>query len=191
MKVGTQSCGSDLHYGACACPMGKRVFVTSGRYPGNLMATGGASDGLLGGDKLCQQSAQAANLGGTWKAWLSAPGTDARSRIADVGPWYLVDGTTRVFNNLANLSTTALAPIIRTEQNAVASGETAVWTGTTTGGAASQTHCTSWTMTASSMGLLTGTVGDAGSAGEWTQRTQGGNTTLLCSTTARLYCFEQ
>src|SRR5687768_3068711 len=52
-------------------PGQKRMFVTSSKYSGNLQMTGQAPTGLEGGDNLCRTSATAANLGGTWNAWLS------------------------------------------------------------------------------------------------------------------------
>src|SRR5690242_15690863 len=42
----------------------RRVFVTSKTYQGTL-------GGLAGADMECQKLADAANLGGTWMAWLS------------------------------------------------------------------------------------------------------------------------
>lgn len=48
----------------------KRVFITSNSYTGNL-------GGVSGADTKCQQSANTANLGGTWKAWIS--GNDSQT----------------------------------------------------------------------------------------------------------------
>src|SRR3989344_6490978 len=48
----------------------KRAFVTSATYHGNL-------GGLAGGDAECQSLANAASLGGIWKAWLSDSSTNA------------------------------------------------------------------------------------------------------------------
>ena len=186
---GTQVCGANLRYGSCTCPAGKRVFVTSTSYSGNLMTQAGTADGLAGGDKLCQQAAQAAVLGGTWKAWLSAPGMDAKNRIADVGPWYLLNGTTRVFHNAAGLTTTPLAPINMTEQKVLVPALTLVWTGTDNGGVTAMNgNCTGWTMTCGSM-ILYSVVGDANSTSGWTSSFAVGMP--KCTDSRRLYCFEQ
>jgi len=184
---GTQTCGADLRYGACTCIPGKRVFVTSTTYSGNLLQAAGAADGLAAGDKLCTQAAQAAALGGTWKAWLSVKGTDAKTRMAGVvGGWYLLDGT-KVFNNAANLTTQPLANIRMTEQKTVINSGTSVWTGTLNGGAAGPSNCLDWTATIGPMGTSpVATIGDAVFASNWTD-----GSTLFCSSSARLYCFEQ
>jgi len=63
-----------------------RVFVTSAGYDGDLAGQSGTTDGLAGGDALCNLHASAAGLGGIWKAWLSGDEEDAVDRIADVGP---------------------------------------------------------------------------------------------------------
>jgi cysteine-rich repeat protein len=54
--------GNDLCNPNCTKP--KLVFITSGSWNGNL-------GGLAGGDGKCQTLANAAALGGTYKAWLS------------------------------------------------------------------------------------------------------------------------
>jgi len=67
------------------CP--RRVFITS-------ELTTGTFGGLGAGDAICQTLADAADLGGTYKAWLSSSTIDARDRLSHVGkPYVLVDGT--------------------------------------------------------------------------------------------------
>lgn len=69
------------------CKKYNRVFVTSEAYNGNL-------GGVTGADAKCQALADAANLGGTYRAWLSASGQAANSRlIHSIHPYGLVDGT--------------------------------------------------------------------------------------------------
>lgn len=187
---GTQTCGTDLRYGACTCVPGKRVFVTSTTYSGNLVQAAGAADGLAAGDKLCTQAAQAAVLGGTWQAWLSVKGTDAKTRMAAVvGGWYLLDGT-KVFNNAANLTTQPLDSIHMTEQKTVLNMPgTSVWTGTSSGGVGGGlgSNCLDWTLTVGTMGVpVVATVGDTAFASKWTD-----GSSVSCSNRARLYCFEQ
>jgi hypothetical protein len=153
----------------------KRIFVTSTLYTGNL-------GGLDGADTKCSDAADTATLGGTWKAWLSDSTTDAIDRIADAGPWYLVDKTTLIFNNKANLMTGPLATIGQTEDGTYVGG-VAVWTGTSTGGLGSTDHCTDWTIgDMSSMG----TSGSSDSSSFWTD-----DSTTVCSQMQSLYCLEQ
>lgn len=166
----------------------KRVFVTSSRYPGDLKTAGGAADGLGGGDKLCQVAADAATLGGSWKAWLSAstPGgaaTNAVDRIAEVGPWYSLQGFV-LFNNKANLMTAPLDPIRVDENHRLVLENREVWTGTNQGGRSSGLDCGQWTVEVSPQ---SGTVGDAGAGdGKWTD-----SPASFCNLARRLYCLEQ
>lgn len=82
----------------------KRVFMTSTTYTGDL-------GGVEGADDKCALVADGANLGGTWKAWISSSTVNAIDRIDDVGPWYLVGETNKVFNNKSNLATTPLESV--------------------------------------------------------------------------------
>lgn len=163
----------------------KRVFVTNATYDGDLAAAGGKTNGLEGGDALCNTAATAAALGGTWKAWLSDGTTRALDRITGNGPWKKLDsGRTVVFNNKANLSTLPMARIDFNENGvSVLSAGTSepVWTGTVTGGAAAANTCTGWTEGVTALG----SYGDASDTNQWTGWTSGG-----CSNPHRLYCFE-
>lgn len=64
----------------------KRIFLTSTVYDGNL-------GGLAGADAKCQARADAAHLGGTWKAILSTRTIDAVDRIDASVARVNVDGT--------------------------------------------------------------------------------------------------
>ena len=155
----------------------KRVFVTHAEHDGLF-------GGLAGADTFCADAATAANLGGTFKAWLSDSNTNAIDRIVDVGPWYLVDGVTLVFINKANLATKPLAEISKDETGAtppMPAGLSYVWTGTLTGGQ-KDLDCAGWTNAS-----LYARLGAWGTApADWTSYTAG-----TCANTARLYCFEQ
>ena len=65
--VGNDGCNAN-------CTKPKLVFVTSGSWNGNL-------GGLTGGDGKCQTLANAAALGGTFKAWLSNNTNNPQSRF--------------------------------------------------------------------------------------------------------------
>ena len=158
----------------------KRVFVTSTTYSGNL-------GGVSGADNKCQLHADAASLGGTWKAWISGGSANAIDRIADVGPWYLVDRTTKVFNNKANLQTTPAFAIWSDETGAAPSwsGMSSPWSGSDEAGHDSGWDCNGWT---SALTTDYATTGDANTDQAWGGATSG---PIECDFTGALICFEQ
>ena len=168
----------------------KRVFVTSVTYPG------GALGGSAGADEKCNAAAQAAVLAGTWKAWISTSSEDAVDRIEDVGPWYLVDGATRVFNNKANLTTLPLASIALDEQGKrhdpfTQGGLYMAWTGTNSWGTKTSETCSDW-MDSSGNGW--GVYGyPAGFPSQAPSQQWGGDSQYAnpCDERAGLICFEQ
>jgi hypothetical protein len=163
-----------------AAPARKRIFATSTRHNGDLKTAGGGATGLEGADNLCRTAATGGGLGGSWKAWLSDSSTNAIDRIADVGPWYALDGKL-VFNNKAGLATTPVNAI-RVDQNGNAWGGE-VWTGTSVGGSKSGSCCLDWTSTDSAG--VDATIGSSGY--NWTDTAW----TRICSNKCFLYCIEQ
>ncbi|MFO0674362.1 MAG: DUF1554 domain-containing protein [Polyangiaceae bacterium] len=96
-----------------ACEKGHRIFLTSTVYDGNL-------GGLAGADAKCQARADAASLGGTWKAILSTRTVDARDHVDGTVPRYNVDGTrvmkaNEMFSTSATTGTYPLLTPIRDE----------------------------------------------------------------------------
>jgi hypothetical protein len=177
----------------------KRIFVTSVAYTGAL-------GGLSGADEECNNVAGAAALGGTWTAWLSDRNTAALDRIADVGPWYLIDEATVVFNNKPNLTTTPIVAIAVDEHGRSVLDATA-WTGTAVGGlpqgsgdeefcACTPSEAGDWMWEEGECihhgGIAevfpgTGTVGAVSAADNaWTSSGD-----LPCNQQAHLYCIEQ
>ncbi len=158
----------------------KRVFVTSVLFSGNL-------GGLTGADAECQSTADAQFLGGTWKAWISSGSVNAIDRINDVGPWYLVDAKTKVFNNKANLLTEPLSAINEDESGHTPSwtGLDGMWSGTTDRGVASGEDCVGWTSNLVSDSATTGSMS--------TDQYWGGspNGPIDCDAQEALICFEQ
>jgi hypothetical protein len=64
----------------CSLPGGTcRVFTSSSRYRGDMFPH--PVSGILGGNQICQNLANTARLGGTWKAWLSSSSINARDNI--------------------------------------------------------------------------------------------------------------
>lgn len=152
----------------------KRVFVTSTMTQASL-------GGLAGGDLQCSQRAVAANLGGTWRAWLSTNATNARSRITASGPWYLTTGVLAV--KVGELTNPPLTRRIdRDESGALQSGF--VWTATDDDGTFLDDDCGDWTSNAASGHAATGDTKTTSPA--WTAAVPAD-----CNATRRLYCFEQ
>src|SRR5690349_8365685 len=75
-----------------AAPAGLRVFVSSLRYSADLRSAGGQATGLASADHICQTLADAAQIGGTWRAWISTTTVHAIDHILGNGPWYRIDG---------------------------------------------------------------------------------------------------
>lgn len=185
----------------------KRVFITSTTYTGDLktagsnVSLGSATSGLHGADKICQSRARVANLSGTWKAWLSDTATSVNSRFNRYNGSYITLGNQIIARNWTDLITAKqdgstygsylLNSIVSTELNTNA-GAQPVWTNTypqNAGITSNDYHnenCGNWTLGLQSY-LGTGWKGTSGNNNfRWTY-----DTTQLCNTHARLYCFEQ
>lgn len=160
-----------------------RVFITSTRWTGDLKSAGGGSTGLAGADNLCAMAATQGALGGVWTAWLSTQAVNAIDRIADVGPWYLVDKTTLVFQNRADIPAFPLAPVSVDELGQSPTGD-AVWTGTLSAGTVATSNCVDWTNSSSSVNGIVGAWVFGGD--QWTAAAQS-----TCDTVSNLYCFER
>ena len=173
-------------------PSGLRVFVSSLRYSADLRSAGGQATGLASADYICQNLADAAQIGGTWRAWLSTSTVNAIDRIAGNGPWYRMDGAL-AFPNRARLGTTPLVPIMVDEMGGLPDPFYEAWTGTALGGfkaplgSRQSVTCADWTSTIDSTSIG-GVVGDIdANSSTWTNLATG-----YCSPYHRsLYCFEQ
>jgi hypothetical protein len=85
---------------ASPTPLGLRAFVSSASYTGDLVkAAGGNLDGLDAGNSLCAIAAKGAGLSGNWVAYLSSGTRAAAQHIVDDGPYYAVDGTTKLYES--------------------------------------------------------------------------------------------
>jgi hypothetical protein len=168
---------------------GLRVFVTSTLFDSFI------GDPLSGADSACQLAADASELGGTWRAWLSNGSTNAVDHIEGNGPWFDLDSR-KVFNNAANLRTAPLVPIEITERGEYIDDESSVWTGTAPGGLSSADHCEDWTSEeCGGIGFIENTEpevqGLVGSPTSTTATWTSSGAACCGSATARLYCFEQ
>jgi len=133
------------------------MFITHATFTGTL-ANGG---GLSGADKTCAAAAQAASLGGAWRAWASTTTVNAIDRIVDVGPWFDLQGT-KIFANKDGLKTSPLAGLWLDEHGAGLASDD-IWTGTNYGGVFSniptEMACSDWTSASMSDGAKIGQVG--------------------------------
>lgn len=154
-----------------------RFFVSSQSFSGNLA-------GLAGADIKCQLAADAAGLGGVWKAWLSTLSDAASTRLSLSYPLVTVNGIA-IFETenerLIGLPRTAL----NVDENGHVVGNVNVWTNTDTVGASRSADCNSWTTAVSGMNGGVGLSADL-SVNRWTDA---GN--AACNTLAHLYCVEQ
>lgn len=161
----------------------KRVFITGFDYPATAF-TSSSAYGIEMANKICQGWVNNANLGGTWKAWLSYSTSTVASRFNHYnGPYKLLNGIT-IANNWADLTDgTIQYPIqIGVDGKTVGGSTLSVWTGTTSNGLATTDNCNNWSTTAGS-----GMAGNMGSMDSWWTQSGGRG----CNMRAFLYCFEQ
>jgi hypothetical protein len=147
------------------------------------------SPGVTGADALCQSAATGALLGGTWKAIVARAPADGIGALADVGPWYRMDGVL-AFNNRAQLRNTPSAPIYLDELgNSQGLGD-CVWTGMMTGGIyanACENNINGSQVWTSGNSAQSGTFGSIGATDSTWIYTSTANCDLRC----HLYCIEQ
>lgn len=157
---------------------GYRVFVTSTTYNGNL-------GGLAGADAKCQERANAANLGGTWKAWLSDSSTSATTRLyhSEI-PYKRLDGTI-IANNWADLTDGSIQNKIMLSENQSFIQTAYSWTGTRANGETdpNDPNCINWTSSTDN--------GSYGNNYYTDNRWSIGGIGYPCAPLVHLYCFEQ
>ena len=185
IAVGVANANSSPDCGQTIGPH-QRVFVTSTTYDGNL-------GGLAGADAKCQARADAANLGGSWKAWISDSNTSAASRLVHSNiPYRRLDGV-KIADNWTDLTTypglDALLNITELNTLAPSSFETYTWTNTLEDGGIritdSSKSCNNWTNNEYGTGFA-GATGRVNATWGWSN--WGGTN---CDYKLRLYCFEQ
>jgi hypothetical protein len=186
---------------------GKRVFITSQVFNGNL-------GGLSGADAKCQAAADAAGLGGSYQAWLSDEDNSPATRFAThfSGPYVLVDGT-RIADSWTDLitSTSFGQPPLQHAIDQTELGTSATATSVDCFGALGHAVRTAWTDTLpdgtamhsfyhTNCAKWTSSAGNSASVGSpdtthrywWTQQCEYDNGPgAICGSTAALFCFEQ
>ena len=164
---------------------GKIVFVTSAVGSGNLgtwpLASG--ATGIAAGDNICQGLALAALLpnSGNFKAWVSDSTTDAIDRLTSDGPWVRLDGVQVAASKSALVNSWVETSISVMEQGQYT--RSSVWTGTNGYGLGGGATCSDWTDGDSASGA-------AGDSAQSDDTGWSGTTVSSCSSTYRLYCFE-
>ncbi len=157
------------------------IFATSTTHNGTL-------GGLAGADSICMSLAGAANLPGTYVAYLSTATINAPTRVGAATGWVRVDGKP-VMNAITQLAggTMFNPPSVMDNGVAVVPSSNMVWTGTSTAGVYANTCSTvtagppiPWTGTfgSANFGLATSTMSDAVDSA-----------TANCAAAFHLYCL--
>jgi hypothetical protein len=157
-----------------------RAFVTSKLFEGNL-------GGLAGADQKCQALADAAGLGGEFRAWLSDADTPITARFpASQGRYVRVDGVV-IANNSSELALgkALMAPISVDETGTAPLPAISpyAWTGQGTDVNSNVLYCADWTSSSTDDGGLIGNFTS-------TERWQKLGATADCAIDMHLYCFE-
>ncbi|MCB9739712.1 MAG: SMP-30/gluconolactonase/LRE family protein, partial [Deltaproteobacteria bacterium] len=182
---------------AKGCTVSRRAFVTNEAFAASL-------GGVTGAHAKCQAAASAANLGGTWLAWI-ADSTTYPSIYHDKStvPYRRLDGGLIALNwndlvdgTLDNpIDVTELGSKVPTTASTSYCGSNSlpsVWTGTNTAGnransTSSIYYCSNWNTTTTSSSYR-GASGNATlNNSAWTTSC----TTQRCNYKGHLYCFEQ
>ncbi|MCB9686342.1 MAG: DUF1554 domain-containing protein [Alphaproteobacteria bacterium] len=157
-----------------------RAFVTSTTYNGNL-------GGVAGADAKCQARADAAGLGGTWKAWIASP-TDGlpATRFSYADPWVKVNSTLKVADDLGDLTDGTIDGLLNVTEfgTAVSPFNKIVWTGISAPNTLAAETCNGWTRSSSSFQGRRGST--ARSTSQWVDAGISN-----CNMAVGLYCFEQ
>ncbi len=184
----TSRAQTDSSPSATLSPLSRRVFVTSGKYTGDL-------GGLARADAECQNKADAAKLGGTWKAWLSDSNTSASLRLNHSDYPYVRIDNVIVANNWADLTDGQLKNTIQVDESGkfvAAKGlkPQGAWTGTNTSGDIKTPNCANWTSRSTKIEGIGGSISHVFA---WTDAwlTGGDPSFGKCSNSNHLYCFEQ
>lgn len=167
----------------------RRVFLTSTQYNGDLKSAGSnvglgsATSGLDGADKICQSRANAAKLGGDWKAWLSDSNNSVSNRISHSGIPYKNLRDSTIANEWNDLISGNLRDRIEFTEFKTQYNGADVWTGTQSNATATGVDCSNWT---NNSNTIKGTAGFVGFLSSWTKFSD-----EVCTSALRLYCFEE
>lgn len=175
-------CGGTLDCGGCPINL---AFTTSESWSGDL-------GGLVGADQKCQTAADNAGLSGSYRAFLSANGDTAGSRLSGASGWIRTDGrlvartaaelVAKGPGHLMNIAETGEPlphPEIVGEQQAVNTH-----TGLTAEGTPSPDNCNNYTS-----GANRDTQASGSAWSPWRSFFNRGGVSQGCNVAGRLYCF--
>jgi hypothetical protein len=178
------TCGARSVCVGGTCTAARRVFVSSMTYDGKL-------GGHAGADSTCQGLAAAANLGGTWMAWISDASSSPNRRFSKATIGYrLLDGRLVAANWTALASGNPLGTAIDLDEHGASlagpdSNASKTWTATATDGTTDTNSCNDFASNSSS---ASGEIGYCTSAtNNWTMASSAEG----CTAAHHLYCFEQ
>lgn len=188
----------------------KLVFVTSQSFTGNLLQEAvdnftdcsNVTSGIEGADCICQRSAEAAGLNGTFLAWIANstdPPMSPNMRFSRTPDAYVLLDNRIVGLSYFDVIDGRLTNMINIDENGVQLSNTGqrVWTNVRSNGLVEtfqvdEASCSDWTTNApSGIGVQNiGVTGDVRSVERWSV---GMNSFFSqeCDREARLYCFEQ
>jgi hypothetical protein len=159
------------------------VFTTNVVFVTTATVTPGSLGGLASADAVCQSTAVAASLPGTYIAWLSTSTTNAIDRLAGSRGWVRTDGvpfSDRPSDIAAGLIWSPISLLADGSEQAF--DASSVVTGTVAAGTvANATNCSGWTAMSgfAEVGSLDHTIGG------WTDNLASSS----CSAASRIYCF--
>jgi hypothetical protein len=153
-----------------------------------------SDDGLIAGDVLCQSRADAAQLEGTYRAWLSTSSDHAIERLGERGiagvqkrAWYRTDGVK--VGDIADIVNENLEAYVDADEYGNTAERRYTWTGTAGDSGTSYDYTTSYTC----LDWTDATSSNLGTYGEldytsyhWTYSDDGD-----CDGSEALYCFER
>ena len=183
VHAGVEECDEDGDNCEGCARVHMRVFVSS-------TTTAAKLGGLVGADEDCQALADAADLKGTFRAWLSTGDVNAAARLQhSERPYKRIDGAPLADNWADFVDGTHLNPIVVTELGGNVGPDSGcgicpVWTATTPMGVGLVDDCSDWNAVLfDNVTVGECTVKDA----RWTQ----GCAMRMCNQSSRLYCVEQ
>ncbi len=157
------------------CEIIRTAFISSTTQNGNL-------GGLAGADAKCNALADAAQLSGRYKAWLSANNASPSTRFDKTFAVYTLTDGTVIARGWDDLTDGTLLAAINVDEKKMVS-EAGAWTHTETDGTQSMgSPCGNWMSSVGTAGI--GNPSDMGLS--WTEGTLGQS----CGTGFAIYCFE-
>ena len=114
-----------------------RIFITSSYHAGNF-------GGIESADGVCQSLADAAALGGTFRAIVSQDGDAAADRLTITGPVRNMEDVV-IAEDGPGLWDGMIADAITVDEQGMTDANGAVWTGTLADGSAAPDNCSNWT----------------------------------------------